>query len=982
MTPFLKEVALDVLDKYGDNFENLNFVFQNKRAGIYFKQYLGEIIGRTIWAPNVFEMQSLLKKFTGLVIADDLSLIFELYSAFQKTKTVSDTDTLEFFEFFGIGEIILRDFVDVDSNLVDVTQIFRNIRDLKEIDTHFDYFTQEQKEAIKRFWANFNDQNSSKEKEKFLHLWNKLPEIYTLFTNKLLAQKIGHSGLLYREMANKVKDSSLFLRESEIYLFIGFNALNVAQQKLFTFLNKRGSARFYWDTDKYYINDTNQEAGLFLRQNLERYPNKLNVIPNNLDPNNKRLAQNQAEPIHTQGDKNINLVGVALEVGQAKLIPQLLAEILGSTHGKLNTEKLSKTAIVIANEDFLFPVLYSLPAELENFNVTMGYPLKNTQLYSLLNQYFSLFSNPKSKTFYFKDVLHLIQNPIVRKIDYDTSVEIEKQILKDNIIYIDQNFINAYPSDFINLLFTKYEKVNEFMENLLEILYSLYEPETKKEKKSYSYENEYLYKTYTSVKHINDILQNTELSESLTISLAIKIMKRNLETIRIPFEGKNLEGLQIMGVLETRNLDFENLIIIGMNEGVWLSNNRPPSFVSENLRYAFEMPVMKQQDAIYAYLFYRLIQKAQRITILYNNITGYNSSGELSRFAQQLVFESGLKIEHRQFKQELKPLIENTIEINKTPEILEILADYGVLDGKAKRNFSASALNTYLDCSLKFYFKYIANLKEKKEVEEEISPATFGTILHDTLELIYNKFNEKKEHKTIEKADLPVLLSMVEENLIITFKNQFAKDRPQDHFKIEGSRLIIKEVIQKYIQNILKYDSKIAPFQIVELEYEGLDAVIPIRKMGIAINGKIDRIDKKEDIYRIIDYKTGSVNKEFNSIESMFDSENENRNKAVFQTFFYALLLKQNPDFKKAKTIPGIYDIRKISQSDFSADLTMKDGRNKQIITPNLFEELLSEFKLQLQNLLTGLFNPEIRFTQTSIEKHCSYCAYNEICNK
>jgi len=982
MIPFLKDVALDVLEKYEDNFANINFVFQNKRAGVYFKKYLGEIVGRTIWAPNVYEMQSLLKKFTGLVVADDLSLIFELYTTFNQV-TQRENEALSFYEFYGIGEIILRDFVDIDSNLVDAKQVFKNIRDLKEIDNHFDYFTEEQKNAIKRFWINFNEEKKSKEKEKFIQLWNKLPEIYSIFTNKLLEKKMAHSGLVYREMANKIKDYSLKINSDEKYLFIGFNALNVAQEKLFEYLKKNKKAEFYWDADKYYIDDENQEAGLFLRKNIKLFSGKDYQIPNNLAPNKTTSFDANSIDI-PKSDKKIEFIGVSLEVGQAKLIPQLLKELVPFNNQHFDTDKISKTAIVIANEDFLFPVLYSLPHELESFNVTMGYPLKNTQLYAFINQYLSLHnfkSSNTSKRYYYKDVLRLIQNPLVRKIDFEITDDIEKVIISENIVYINYNFINDFPSIFLQLLFADIENTNQLFENLLEILYFIYDQNiSATNNQSVSYENEYLYTTYTAIKHVNGILQNTELNKNLTVPLSIRILKRQLENIRIPFESVKMQGLQVMGVLETRNLDFENLIIIGMNEGVWLSNNRPPSFISENLRFAFNLPVMKQQDAIYAYLFYRLIQKAQKITILYNNITGYNSSGELSRFAQQLIFESGLAISHKQFKQPLKPLIDKTIEVEKTNEILNILKKYCIIENRINKSFSASALNTYLDCELKFYFRYIAGFKEINTVEEEISPATFGTILHNTLEKIYKHFIYKNGKKLFEKEDFNQLFPLIDTFLFQTFEDLFSKN-DKKHFKIEGNRLIVKEIIKKYISNLLQYDKKNAPFEIISLEDTNENnGIIDIKKYQISIGGIVDRIDKSSDIYRIIDYKTGSIDKQFASIESLFDKENEQRNKAVFQTFFYGILLQQNPKYSTAKLVPAIYDIRKIAQSDFSPYILSKE--NKSEVKYSDFSTLLEDFKSLLNELFTEIFDIEKPFSQTKIEKNCSYCSYKEICNK
>ena len=740
MKPFLKETAEDVLKKHKGNLNKICIVFPNKRTRLFFRKHFADSVGETDWAVNMMDIRRLVRDFIKLKEPDKLSLNFDLFEIFKKVNKTS-SNKYSFDKFYRLGEIILNDFNEIDSWLVDPPLIFRNIKDVEEIENVFDWLSDEQKSVLRTFWQNFSPEKQSEEKKKFIELWNLLPEIYKQFTESLLEKNLAYNGLLFRQISNKISKGELKTGKYEKYIFTGFNALNKAEETLFNYLKEKGKAEFYWDTDKYYQFDKKQESGDFLRKNFKA----LNIFEENLPDN---LISKH---------KNIDVIGVPLETGQAKLIPTILENYDID-------EKGDDTAIVLSDEHLLFPVLHSLPEFVENINITMGYPFSATSLFNLIQQYlklqsFAFKSKNRIKTYYYKDVIALIKHPYI----WESAPEISKftlsEIENNNSVYIPAKELIEKDSELYRIVFAPLDDKNpteNLLENLLTILFILFDKSKDSEGKTVkTIENEYIHRVYTSIKRFKEIINSKNID--LGILLTIDLLKQILMAEQVPFSGEAVEGLQLMGVLETRNLDFKNLIILGMNEGNFPSISQPQSFISQSIRYVFGMPLVKYQDSVYAYLFYRLIQRAENITFVYNNIINSSTTGEISRFIQQLDFESGLKINHKQFKQDLIPASQKQIIIKKNDDILLKLSKYFSTNGYCERRLSASAINSFIDCPLQFYFRYIAGLRTLDTVEEDISHAAFGTILHDSLENIYTYITKEKKSKTIEQSDFKEL---------------------------------------------------------------------------------------------------------------------------------------------------------------------------------------------------------------------------------
>ncbi len=955
MKAFLYNTAKEILNKYKDDILLYCFVFPNKRTKFYFRKHYAEIYGTSSKAPDMREIRILTQNFTNLSELDNLNLIFILYKIF---KEVEGKNKYNFDSFYRLGEIILSDFNEVDNWLIDPEQIFQNIKDIKEIDAQFDWLTEEQKEMLKSFWVNFSPENYSEEQKMFIELWNILPKIYKRFTEKLLANKTVYGGLKNRELSKLIDKEKINTEKYKKYLFIGFNALNKGEIKLFKHLKKINKAEFYWDTDKYYQNDKKQEAGDFLRKNFKELQISSKNLPSNLLKN-----------------KKIDLIGVPLNVGQAKIIPSLLKNI------DIKNEA-ENTAIVLADEHLLFPTLSSLPEEIKTINVTMGYPFKMTPLFGIIKQYTALHtsSNIGGASFYHKNIINILRHPFVKNLETELTNQTITEIEQSNTIYVQSKNLISHNSELFKLLFSRIpekDALDIFLSNILNLLFMMFDKSKDEEENTVkTLENEYIHKTYVKTKQIRETFRNNDVDVGL--KLGSEILMQILRQEQIPFEGNAVEGIQLMGVLESRNLDFKNLVILGMNEGNMPAVSKKPTFISQSMRFAFEMPMIKYQDAVYAYLFYSLIQRAENISLVYNSIVNDGNSGELSRFILQLKNETDLSINEYHFNQTLSLKKKKEITIEKDPEVRQILKEFILENNSAKRKFSPAAINLYIDCSLRFYFKYIANFKEQNAVEEEFSQSAFGQILHKALENIYSDIKKEKNTNIIEKADIKKIYKKIPSYVNTAFKSIYGKT---ENYKITGSQIIIQKVISNYVSTVLKKDESYTTFEIISVEdkdkfISDIEIITDGNKQKVRISGIIDRIDKKDGVYRVIDYKTGTQRNKFNSIEELFNSEKTNRAKHVLQTFIYLLTFKNSNIESNLKIKPAIFYVRNMKNKDYSSSIFMKKNEMDEILT----NELLPEFKDKLQQTLSEIFSPELPFEQTKNKKNCEFCSFYDLC--
>ncbi|NOZ33756.1 MAG: hypothetical protein GXO80_00475 [Chlorobi bacterium] len=958
MKPFLYETAEIIIRNNKDNLQNCILIFPNKRTKFYFRKFYAEIIGKTSRPAKMIEIGKLIRDITRFEDGDKLSLIFELFGVF---KTFSSHYTFD--NFYRLGEIILSDFNEIDAWLIDPKQIYRNIKDLKEIDSRFDWLTDEQKKLLKNFWVNFLSEKSSNEKDMFLHLWNLLPAVYELFTEQLKEKRIAYNGLIYRVLSDMISGAEIETDNSDKYIFIGFNALNNAELKFFKYFQKKGIAEFYWDIDDYYFSGKKQEAGDFLRKNFEELNIKILKLPNNF------LKK-----------KNIDLIGTSLNINQAKLLHVLLK----------NKDKdfLNNTAIITADETMLFPVLSALPEFAEQINVTMGYSFKLTPLFNFINSFFRLHLFPekhKNPKFYYKNVLSILKHPYLNEYNSELCSKLTDTVKSEKLFYILPEQLPFGNDKLMNLLFDDFYNngdINLILNNLLDILFIFFDSKTTENNtQTNSVKNEYIFRAYKKIKRFREILQ--ENNDTLSLKLASEVLLQILKSDTIPFESEADQGLQIMGLMESRNLDFKNIIILGLNEGNLPKISGKPTFISQSMRFAFGLPLTKHQDAVFAYFFYRLLQRAENVTLIYNDLVSDGNSGEMSRFIKQLLYETDFKINHTQFNDEIYIQERQTIEIPKNDIVFTKLKKY-IYDNKKPENvkaFSASSLNTYLSCSLKFYYKYVAGIKEPESQEDEFTPADFGSILHTALELIYSVLKKETDGKSITEKAIEAKIPDIKNYVSEAFKIYYNIKT----YKPEGIQIIVKDVLINYIKSVLEYDIKQSPFEIVSMEkqkyYDTLLKVnINLQEEQVKLLGIIDRIDKKDTIYKIVDYKSGQMFKGTSSINSLFDKDNKKRNSHLFQALFYVLIIQTSSEFTNADLKPALYYIRSMNRPDFSELPVIKEDSGTFKTDENIVKMVLPNYQQNLVQLIEEIFDENTSFSMTNNLENCKYCEFNKIC--
>lgn len=943
MNPFLKQVARYLFNQHGSNINRITVVFPNRRSGVFFNAYLKELADRPVLGPEVITINELVSQVTEMQISDQISLILHLHKIYCKeTGHPEDLD-----DFFFWGEILLNDFNDIDKYLLDANDLFKNISDLKEIENQFDYLTPEQKNAIHLFWGNLGKAGGSVNREKFLQIWNKLAAIYQKFREELLAEKAGYSGLVYRDLVEKLEASSDLKLQSEQYVFAGFNALNACENKLFRIFKNKGNAQFFWDYDDDFVSDPSNEAGMFMRQNLVEFP-----MPDEFIPESK-------EPV----SKSIKVVAVPGQVAQAQVINQ--KEFLNKSSEVPNFDD---SALVLADENLLVPVVSAAGCRFDSINITMGYPLKNTPVYSLIVELINLQKNFRkmdgNPAFYYRPVLAVLNHQLL--VSAETR-KIVAEIRKENKIYVRISDLTC--EGLPPQLFTRQESWRDFADYLMSIIRELALQYTNDEGESHL-QAEYLYQVYTSLQRLTDTLHQFH-TEKISLALFYRILLQHLQRVSIPFEGEPLSGLQVMGVLETRNLDFKNLVLFSVNEGKLPKSSALHSFIPYNLRKAFGLPSYEEQDAMYAYYFYRLISRAEHITLVYDSSSDGLNSGEMSRYILQLMYDTKLTPQFYHLDFDFKSSENIPITIHGTEKHQQFL-----LSHYSENRLSPSALNTYLDCKLKFYFRHIARLQEADELVEDVDPRLFGNLFHYAVELIYSEFLEK----TVTRENLESLIANKNKLWKViheAFRREYYKDKTLKEIKLTGKNILIAENLFTYLEKMLKEEVKFTPFKILHLEgkFEAdFNMDIEGEQHSVKLGGIIDRIDQTSNGVRIIDYKTGrSLDLKFKEFAEFYNRKKNKRPKEIFQTLVYSEIYRRGEE--QQLIFPTIYKIDDFFNPDFQPQV-QRNGNTLEYLS------IAGEFTESLNELLEEIFSAANVYDQTDDTRKCENCPYNLICRR
>lgn len=965
MQTFLQLVAQDLYQKIGNDLSRVAIVFPNKRASLFFNEYLAMQSDRPIWSPAYVSISELFRQLSPWKSGDPIRLVCELYKVFRE-ETRSE-ETLDDFYFW--GELLISDFDDVDKNLVDADRLFSNLQDLKNIMDDYDFLDSEQEEAIRQFFQNFSIERRTQLKEKFISLWDKLGDIYHHYRRNLEELGIAYEGMMYRYVMEELQSDKL---KYEHYVFVGFNVLNKVETKFFERLREAGKALFYWDYDVFYTRLPREntppythEAGEFILRNLKLFPNELP----------EAVFDTLRKP------KNVRFISAPTENAQARYLPEWIRSV---TERDLQETpvKEKENAVVLCNEALLLPVLHSIPPEVKNVNITMGFPLAQTPVYSFVSALIELQTTGYRRDtgrYQYEAVQSVLKHPYTRQLS--TSAEsLEKQLTRDNRFF-------PLPSElkqdiFLEQIFTPKTGISALCQYLTEMLREvavLYRQEQETDDIFNQLYRESLFKSYTLINRLLNLIDNGELN--IQIDTLRRLLCRLLATSNIPFHGEPAIGMQVMGVLETRNLDFRNLIMLSLNEGQLPKAGGDSSFIPYNLRKAFGMTTIEHKNALYAYYFYRLIQRAENVTLLYNTASEGLNRGEMSRFMLQFLVESPHSISREYLEAGQSPQSGREIRVEKTPEIITRMYERYDVNRHPKSLFSPSALNTYLDCRLKFYYRYVAGLKAPDEVSAEIDSALFGTIFHRAAELVYKDLTANG--KEIRKDDLEQVLrnDIKLQNYVDTaFKEEFFHVALTEKPEFNGTQLINAKVITSYLRQLLRNDLQYAPFFMEGMEKkvtEIIEIETPQGKLALNIGGTIDRIDSKDDTLRIVDYKTGGSPKTPENIKQLFTPA-DGRPNYIFQTFLYASIMCRKQSLKVA---PSLLYIHRAASETYSPVIEMGEARQPKIPVNN-FAFYEDEFRERLQTLLQEIYNPEEAFTQTEDTKKCEFCDFRELCRR
>lgn len=959
MESFLKLVAADLYKHTEGNLAHTAVVFPNKRAGLFFNEYLAQESESPIWSPAYVSISELFRSLSPWEVGDPVKLVCELYKIFR--RETQSTETLDDFYFW--GEMLISDFDDADKNRVDTDKLFSNLQDLRNIMDDYTFIDDEQEEAIRQFFQNFSIERRTALKERFISLWNVLGNIYKGFRESLASQNIAYEGMMYRHVIEHLDVDKL---PYEKYVFVGFNVLNKVEHTLFTQLKDAGKAVFYWDYDEFYMKENRQavthEAGEFIRRNLRDFPSPLSG----------ELFKNLSKP------KEVHYIASSTENAQARYLPQWIRNNL--------TTPEKETAVVLCNEALLQPVLHSLPAEVKHVNITMGFPLSQTPVYSFLIALLELHThgfNFKSGRYTFQSVVTLLKHPYTRQLTGQAEL-LEKELTRNNRFYPLPGELGK--DEFLTRLFTPLSGNLNLCIRLSETLQqvaSIYQANTSGTEDTDAFNQLYresLFKAYTTINRFRTLIEEDELTvQSETFR---RLLVKVLSATNIPFHGEPAIGMQVMGVLETRNLDFRHLVLLSVNEGQLPKSGGDSSFIPYNLRKAFGMTTIEHKIAVYAYYFYRLLQRAERITLIYNTSSDGLNRGEWSRFMLQFLIEWPHPITRQFLEAGQSPQGTSPITVEKTPDVMRRMQSLFDVRANPKAKFSPSALNYYLDCPLKFYYRYVAGLSAPDEVSAEIDSATFGSIFHYAAEHIYKDLTT--HGKVINKEALETLLRnevKLQDYVDTAFKKLFFNVPQNEKPEYNGVQLINSAVIARYLKQLLQNDLRYAPFTFIASEMEvdePIDIQTPKGVIKSRIGGIIDRMDSKDGTLRIVDYKTGGDADTPPHVESLFIPDKK-RSNYVFQTFLYAAIMcRKQPTMKIA---PALLYIHRAATETYSPVIQMGEPRKPKEAVED-FSKYEKEYRERLQGLLEEIFNPEKSFTQTEIIEKCTYCDFKALCKR
>lgn len=951
---FLEYVAEDLLKKYGIDLSRITLVFPNKRASLFLNEHLARMADGPLWSPVYTTISQLFRDRSERVVADNIKLVCDLYRIY--VQCTGTTETLD--HFYGWGMLMLSDFDDIDKNLADATDVFRNLSNIHELDD-VSYLSEEQREVLKRFFSNFSDDYNTELKNRFLQLWQNFGNIYNSFNAHLQEEGLAYEGALYREVVN----NDLATYDADTYIFVGFNMLQKVEQKLFTLLAKAGKAKFYWDFDRYYMEGANNEAGYYIRQYLEAFPNEL---------------FNRDDEIYNnfRTEKELRFISASTETIQGRFVGHWLQNEDFVRAGR-------KTAVVLCDENLLQTVVHSLPSEVENVNITTGFPLAQSPVSSFVNALINLQTIGYTKSaerYRLQYVRAVLRHPYSLFLSDNCTEQL--RTLEEHHTYYPSRQEMAVDEG-LTLIFANLEEgvadVQTYHAKLVDWILSMLKTVGKRTQETDDHlMKEAIYRMYTLFNRLHELIVSGDLSVDLITLL--RLITQLVQSTSIPFHGEPAIGLQVMGVLETRNIDFDNVLLLSCNEGNMPKGVNDASFIPYAIRKAHSLTTIDHKVAIYSYYFHRLLQRAQNITILYNSATEDGHTGEMSRFMLQMLVESGHKIERLSLQAGQMPNVLQPHAVEKTDSIMQQLMKLDKL--------SPTAINRYLRCQLLFFYNTVAGLKESDEETDDIDNRTFGNIFHKGSQLIYEQLmdaNFTVSENAIKDflADKSALQRIVDR----TFNEELFKvANANQHPQYNGLQLINRGVIISYLKKLLQMDLSLTPFRILAMEKPVEQEVVfnvDCKTHTLTIGGYVDRLDEVEEgngkVIRVVDYKTGrKPQTAVAAFEDIFSGDKVTKNHADYylQTFLYAAIVRDSLKWNKQKlpVSPALLFIQQASAEENDPVLRVGKERINDIAVYH------NDFWAHLKALLSEIFNKERAFMPTKDRERCTRCPYKQVC--
>ena len=942
MEPFLQQVAAHYFQ--GGDISRTCFLFPNRRSLVFFKKYLATLVMRSgtgvpLMVPPLYTINDFFYRLSHAEVTDKLTLLLELYEVYKKLNP--QAEPLDEFVFW--GDVMLGDFDDIDKYLVNAQGLLQNVQEFKALQDNLDYLTENQQEAINHFLDHFRDGKTSTVKDKFLKIWNLLYPIYTDFNKVLDKKNQAYEGKVYRALASRLQDGASVVDilhpefpQTDRFVFVGLNALNECERLLLKRMRDAGVAQFVWDYVSPEIRNKANKSSFFMDRNVEDFPQAFPIDPLGLP-----------KPV-------VNVISVPSSVGQAKLAPRILADITGDP---------VETAFVLPDENLLLPLLNSLPEERDSVNVTMGYPMAGSAVFFLLQAIGQMQLKLRKKAdgwyFYHRQVREIFSSGLVKRLASKEEADIIRKVKSAAKYYIPLQDLQGGP--LLDLIFrpvitdpaASSPEQNHAMERYLTEVVG-YIGRNLSAKGEMLLELDFAKRCHTQL----TLLQGTDLEVLPTTHL--RLLERLLEGISVPFRGEPLQGLQIMGPLETRALDFRNLIILSANEGVFPRRSVSSSFIPPELRKGFGLPTYEFQDAVWAYYFYRMIQRPERVWLLYDSRTEGLKSGEESRYIKQLEYSFGLPVKRFVATADLLP-VEPAGSIPKTEEHVKVIRE---------KELSASTLQSYLFCPAKFYYQVVEGLQTEDEVAESLDAGMLGNVFHHVMQRLY------KDKTVVTPADLDALQKDT------AHLRQLIREEVLDQMhsiEVTGRNLVLEEVILDYVLNTLKHDAKLLAdagspgFRIIGLEQK--------RKMewnGFRFKGFVDRIDSyKNGEVRIVDYKTGKVEDDeilitdtnaATVVDKLFGPSNSHRPKIALQLFLYDLLAHADASLAGNTVVNSIYSTARLYT-----------GALPDCPENAAFIRLTSQ---RLQDMLAEMTDVSIPFRRTEEAATCTWCDFKNICGR